>query len=70
MNKILDKWSKIPNSAKSSIAFVFSSFLIKGVSFITTPIYTRIMDTEQYGILATYNSWLTILEIFALLGLT
>lgn len=70
MKSILKKWHEIPASAKSSIAFVLSSFFIKGISFITTPIFTRLMAPDQYGIIATYNSWVSIIDVFALLGLT
>lgn len=67
---MLEKWKAMPDSAKSSIAFVFSSFVLRGVSFITTPVFTRVMDVTQYGIIATYLSWVSIIEVFALLGLT
>ena len=60
----------MPDSVKSSIAFAFSSFFIKGIVFLMTPIFTRIMDLNDYGIITTYNSWLSIIEVFALLGLT
>lgn len=70
MKSILKKWHEIPASAKSSIAFVLSSFFIKGISFITTPIFTRLMAPDQYGVIATYNSWVSIIDVFALLGLT
>lgn len=68
--KFKNKWEILPISIKSSIAFIISSFILKAVAFITTPIFTRIMDTTQYGIIATYNSWVSIIEIFAILGLT
>lgn len=70
MKKLLNKWKKLPNSVKSSIAFVFSSLIVKGFIFIVTPIFTRIMDINDYGIVTTYNSWISIIEIFAILGLT
>lgn len=70
MNRLLNKWREIPISAKSSIAFIFSSFIIKGIVFLVTPIFTRIMDISQYGGITTYNSWVSIIEIFAILGLT
>jgi len=70
MNRIKEKWNSIPSSVKSSIAFAFSSFFIKGIAFIVTPIFTRIMKIEDYGVITTYNSWVSIIEIFALLGLT
>ena len=70
IKKLINKWSNLPASVRSSVIFVIASFLLKSISFITTPIFTRIMDTTQYGIVATYNSWISILEIFAVLGLT
>ena len=70
MKTLIQKWRQMPASAKSSIAFVLSSFVLKGISFLTTPIFTRLMDQTQYGIIAEYNSWLSIIDVFALLGLT
>ena len=70
MKRIINKWRSIPNSAKSSIAFVFSSLLVKGFVFIVTPIFTRIMSMDDFGVVTTYNSWISIIEIFAILGLT
>ena len=70
LTTLLNKWNGMPISIKASIAFTFSSFFIKGVSFITTPIFTRIMDTTQYGIISTYNAWNLLIEVFAVLGMT
>ena len=70
MNKILTKWRNMSAPAKASIAFVFSSFILKGINFLTTPIFTRLMETSEYGILSTYNSWISIIDVFACLGLT
>ena len=70
MNKILAKWRNMSAPAKASIAFVFSSFILKGINFLTTPLFTRLMDTTEYGVLSTYNSWISIIDVFACLGLT
>lgn len=70
LKKVIKKWNDMPPAAKSAVAFTISSLFIKGVAFITTPIFTRIMTTDQYGVLTVYNSWNSILEVFALLGLT
>lgn len=67
---IVNKWNNLTESVKASIVFTFSSFFIKGISFITTPIFTRIMDTTQYGIISTYNAWSLLIEVFAVLGMT
>lgn len=70
MKKLLNKWHALPEATKSSIAFMLSSFFLTGLSVLTTPIFTRVIDKAQYGIVATYNSWLSIIDVFALLGLT
>ena len=67
---IIHKFNSVPVGMKAAIAFTVSTFIIKGIAFLVTPIFTRIMDTAQYGVVATFNSWQTILEVFALLGLT
>ena len=65
-----DKWKAMPEPAKAAVAFTFSSLTLKGIAFLTTPIFTRMMSSAQYGIISKYNSWNLILEVFALLGLT
>lgn len=70
IKKSISKWHSLSDVAKASIAFVISSFLLKGISFITTPIFTRLINTNEYGIVTEYNAWQSILEVFALLGLT
>lgn len=70
MRFLLNKWKAMPAGARSSVVFALSSFILKGISFLTTPIFTRLLEPAHYGIIATYNSWLSIIEVFALLGLT
>lgn len=66
---LIEKYQRIPVAAKASIWFVFCSMLQKGIAFLTTPIFTRLMSTEQYGQVTMYNSWLEIFTIFATLNL-
>lgn len=70
MKTPLSAWRSLPAEARASIAFIVSSITLKGIGFLTTPLFTRLMDTTQYGILATYTSWHSIVEVFAVLGLT
>ncbi len=37
------------------------SFLQRGISLITTPIFTRILTTTEYGQYSVFNSWMQIL---------
>lgn len=69
VKKLSNKFRNTPDSVKAAVAFAFSSFILRSIAFITTPIFTRIMSVEQYGIVSVYNSWYTIIEVFSLLGL-
>ena len=67
--KLQKKWKDIPKSARAAIVFGICSFLSSGISFLLTPLFTRIMTEQQYGIVVEYNSWHYIIEVFAVLGL-
>lgn len=70
INRILDRWRKISVEAKASVALIFATFLTRGIGFITTPIYSRLMSTSEYGEMTNYNAWVSVLEPIAILGLT
>ncbi|KXT76176.1 lipopolysaccharide biosynthesis protein [Streptococcus sp. DD12] len=48
----------------SSLAYTVGNLLIQGVSFITLPLYTRVMTQADYGNYNLYLSWVTIFAIF------
>ena len=68
--KTLDIWSKMSVAKKASIALVFAKFCQKGIAMISTPVFTRIMEPEQYGIITNFNSWQNIIVIIATLNLS
>lgn len=73
MNKIknlIQKYKTMNYQAKAGIWFVFCSFLQKGISFITIPIFTRILSTEDYGITNLFATWSSLLVLFATLNLS
>jgi len=70
VRKARTKYREGPPAVKAAVAFTISNFVLRGISFITTPVFTRLMSQSQYGVVSLYNSWQTILEVFALLGLT
>lgn len=70
INNLLKKYNGIPIVAKATIWFVFCSILQKCMALITTPIFSRIMSTEQYGQFSIYNSWLQIFTIITTLRLS
>lgn len=60
----------VPVQIKASFWFLISTFLQRGIQFITTPIFTRIMNATEYGQVDIFNSWLDILSVFISLNLS
>ena len=69
-SSIYDKYKQMPITLKASIWFFVCTFLQKGISVITTPIFTRFMDTSEYGVFNIYGSWSDVLAIFITFGLS
>ncbi len=55
---------------KVSLWYFICVLFSKGLSFISTPIFTRIMSTEDYGITTIFRSWYEIVVIFTTFGLS
>lgn len=55
---------------KAGAWYVVSTILVKAISIITTPIFTRLMTTEEYGVTSTFSSWYALLLTFCTLNLT
>lgn len=60
---------RISAPVKASLAFTICSIIQKGIALLSTPIFTRIMTTEQYGKYSIYQSWYSILTIIGTLNL-
>ena len=69
MNPIA-KIKNMPPAAKASIAFFLSSLVTKGISYIVTPIYTRLLTEAQYGQVSVFMTWLEIFGIIAMFCLS
>lgn len=70
VSSLLDKYKNLPLPVKASIAFVLCSFFQRGISTVTTPIFTRLLTTEQFGYYTIFNSWLEIVGVFSTLKLS
>ncbi|MCD7789969.1 MAG: oligosaccharide flippase family protein [Bacteroides thetaiotaomicron] len=58
------------NAFKAGMWYVVSSVAVKAIAIITTPIFTRLLSTEEYGIVSTFTSWYSLLLTFCTLNLT
>lgn len=48
---------------KITMLNILSTFLIQGISIITAPIISRLLDTANYGIVSIYSTWVSIATI-------
>ena len=66
----MDKENKRGSLAlKAGIWYVISSVMVKAISILTTPIFSRLLTTEQYGNVQTFISWQSLLIPFFTLNL-
>ena len=69
MDKLIKKYRSVPIQVKASFWFLVCAFLQKGISSLTTPIFTRLLSTEEYGQFSVFNSWLSILSVLVSMNL-
>lgn len=67
--KIINRYKQLQTPVKASLWFLICGFLQKGISMLTTPVFTRIMTDAEYGRFTVYNSWLGIVQIIVSLNL-
>lgn len=59
----LFKIEKIPTQFKATIAFILASSITQGLNLLVTPIFVRIMTTEEIGMVTNFNSWASLIGI-------
>lgn len=69
MNSIYRFWNTKSEAAKSAVVFTVAILLSRGISIISTPIFTRIMPPDQIGIVGLFTSYLSIISSVSSLAL-
>lgn len=59
-NKINEKKSLNKMAFTSGFFYILAQFMVRGLTFAVTPIYSRMLSTAQYGDIRVYESWLLI----------
>lgn len=54
---------------KSGVWYTAANFITKSIGFITTPIFTRLLSHNDYGLYSNYAAWLSTFTVFATLNL-
>lgn len=69
LKKAFDKYHSLPVQARAAFWFLLCSFMQKGVSSITVPIFTRLLESTEFGQYNIFSSWLGIIGVFVSLNL-
>lgn len=69
VKQIRNKYNGLSAGVKASVWFTVCNIIQRGISVFTTPIFTRLLTTEQYGVYSIYTSWYSIVSIFTTLYL-
>ena len=64
------KWDLLSPGVKASLAFFIAGLVSKGISYITTPLYTRLLTSEEFGQISVYMTWKDIIGIIAMFSLS
>lgn len=67
--RLVNKAREISAPVKASACFAICALLQKGILLITTPIFTRLLPPDQYGIYSLYASCLSFVTILCTLNL-
>lgn len=57
------------NVKKAGLVYTIGNYCIRGIGFLTLPIFTRLLTTADFGVFSTYQSYESILFIFIGLAL-
>lgn len=64
-NSLIAKYKKLSVQTRASIWFVLCNFILKALNFLNAPVFTRLLSTDQYGIVATFTTYQQIMLILA-----
>lgn len=64
-----NKYVNLSSPVKASLWFTVCNILNKGIALISTPIFTRLMTTDEYGDYTVFQSWYALILIFSSLNL-
>ena len=55
--------SAVGKATKAGAGYVIGNFLLKGITFLSAPIFTRLLTTSDFGLFSTYSSYVSIFYI-------
>lgn len=50
-------------NAKAGMFYFIGNLFNKAIAFLTIPVFTRLLSTEEYGVYTTYSSWVPFMAV-------
>ena len=66
----ISKFNSLSIEKRSALVFVLATAISSGLNMLTTPLFTRFMPIESFGIVQLYNTWYQVLWVFATFSVT
>lgn len=67
--KVRNRYASLNVQLKVVLWFTFVGFLQRGISIITTPIFTRVLTKDEYGMFSVFSAWFYVLVIVCTLNI-
>jgi O-antigen/teichoic acid export membrane protein len=68
LDKIRNRYTALSKVKRATLWITLSGFVLRGISFITVPIFTRLLTTSEYGSFSVYQSWESVFVYVVTLG--
>lgn len=69
-HEIVHKPHRLRLPARASLWYTVSSIIARGAAMLATPIFTRLLSAEEYGLFPLYSSWLSLFSVVLTLEIT
>ena len=63
-------FKKIPLGVKASLGLFAANLITKGIAYLVTPIFTRLLSPEEFGRVSLFTTWMTIFGFVAMFCLS
>ena len=67
---VLNRFSSLSLERRSAIVFVLATAISSGIHMLTTPLFTRLMPVDSFGVVQLYNTWYQVIWVFATFSVT
>ena len=69
INKVRIFLNKLSPAKKSALVFMIGSYIQYAISFLVTPVFSRVLSKGEFGLVTTFNSWSEMIGPIATLSL-